>query len=73
MEQPKWFHTGRDVKICDVVLFTKNEGSVVNTCQNGMVHEIELSREGLIRKLSPHSSSGRDTHHGRIGKYCYNK
>ena len=48
MEQPKWFRSDRDVKICDVVLFTKNEGSVVNTYQYGMVHEIELSRDGLI-------------------------
>ena len=32
-------------------LATKNEGSVVNTCQYGMVHEIELSRDGLIRKV----------------------
>ena len=48
MEQPKWFRSDRDVKICDVVLFTENEGSVVNTYQYGMVHEIELSRDGLI-------------------------
>ena len=30
MEQPKWFRSDQNVKICDVVLFTKNEGSVVN-------------------------------------------
>ena len=51
MEQPKWFHSDRDVKICDVILFTKNEGSVVNTYQYGMVHETELSRDGLIQKV----------------------
>ena len=34
-----------------MVLFTKNEGSVVNTYQYGMVHEIELSRDGLIEKV----------------------
>ena len=39
------------MKICDVVLFTENEGSVVNTYQYGMVHEIELSRDGLIQKV----------------------
>ena len=48
MEQPKWFRSDRDVKICNVFLFTKNEGSVVNIYQYGMVHEIELSRDGLI-------------------------
>ena len=51
MEQPKWFRSDRDVKICNVFLFTKNEGSVVNTYQYGMVHEIELSRDGLIQKV----------------------
>ena len=50
MEQPKWFQSDRDMKIFDVVLFTKNEGSVVNTYQIGMTHEIELSRGGLIPK-----------------------
>ena len=39
------------MKICAVVLFTKNEVSVVNTYQYGMVHEIELSRDGLIEKV----------------------
>ena len=48
MEQPKWFCSDRDVKICDVVLFMKNGGTVVNTYQYGMVHEIELSRDGMI-------------------------
>ena len=46
-----WFHSDWDVKICDVVLFIKNEGSVVNTYQYGMVHEIELSEGGLIWKV----------------------
>ena len=31
MEQRKWFRRDREVKICDVVLFTKNEDSGVNT------------------------------------------
>ena len=44
MEQPKYFCSDRDVKICDVVLFTKNEDLVVNTYQ----YRIELSRDELI-------------------------
>ena len=51
MEQPKWFRSGQDMKICDVVLFVKNEGSVVNTYQYGIVCEIELSRDWLIEKV----------------------
>ena len=35
----------------DVVLFIKNEGSVVNTYQYRMVHEIELSRDRSIQKV----------------------
>ena len=51
MEQPKWLRSDRDAKTCDVVLFTKNEGSVVSTYQYGMVYKIKLSRDGLIRKV----------------------
>ena len=36
----------------DVVLFIKNEGSVVNTYQYRMVHEIELSRDTSIQKVT---------------------
>ena len=48
MDQQKWFRSDQDVMICDVVLIIKNESSMVNTYQYGMVHEIELSRDGLI-------------------------
>ena len=48
MDQQKWFCSDQDVMICDVVLIIKNESSMVNTYQYGMVHEIELSRDGLI-------------------------
>ena len=39
------------MKVCDVVLFIKNEGSVVNMYQYEMVSEIELTKEGLIQKV----------------------
>ena len=51
MDQPKWFRNDRDVKICDVILFNKNDGLFANTYQYGMIHEIEPSRDGLIRKV----------------------
>lgn len=51
MNQPKWFCNDRDAKICDVVLFIKNEDSTVNTYEYGMVYETELSRDGLICKV----------------------
>ena len=51
MHQPKWFQSDRDIKICDVVLFIKKEGSISSTYQYGMVHEIIPSKDGLIRKV----------------------
>ena len=51
MHQPKWFQSDRDIKICDIVLFIKKEGSISSTYQYGMVHEIEPSRDGLIRRV----------------------
>ena len=37
MDQPKWFQSSRDVKICDAVLFIKKYGSLVNTYQYGTI------------------------------------
>ena len=48
MEQPKWFCNDRDVKLCNVVLCIKNECSLVNTYQYGMIHQTALSRDGLV-------------------------
>ena len=50
MEQPKWFKSERDVKIGDVVLFLKNEG-FTNNYQYGMIHGVQRSEDGLIRKV----------------------
>ena len=51
MHQPKWFQSDRDIKICDIVLFIKKDGSIASTYQYGMIHEIEPSKDGLIRKV----------------------
>ena len=50
MDKPKWYTTDRDMNICDVVLFLKQEGALAKTYQYGMVHEIERGKNGLIRK-----------------------
>ena len=47
MDQPKWFHSDLDVKIRNLVLFIKNEASLVNMYQYG--HEIELSKDSKSR------------------------
>ena len=52
LQQPKWFRTERDIKICDIVLFLKQEGSIIsNNYQYGMIHEIIQSKDGIIRKV----------------------
>ena len=51
MDQPKWYKTDRDMKICDIVLMLKQEGELSCTYQYGMVHEIERDKDDIIRKV----------------------
>ena len=51
MARPKWYNTERDMKICDVVLFLKQEGALSTTYQYGMVNELQKDRDGLVRKV----------------------
>ena len=50
-ESPKWFSTDHDIKICDVVLFLKQDGVLSNSYQYGMVNEIVPSKDGIICKV----------------------
>ena len=50
MEQPKWYTTERDLKICDIVLMLKHEGNIGCTYQYGMVHQIQKNTDGVTRK-----------------------
>ena len=52
MGQPKWFQSGRDVKVGDVVLFLRTEKEYARNYQYGIVKETELSRDGKIRAVS---------------------
>ena len=51
MNHPKWFSTAHDIKICDVVLFLKQDGVLSNSYQYGMVNKIVPSNDGVIRKV----------------------
>ena len=52
LQQPKWFYTERDIKICDIALFLKQEGSIIsNNYQYGMIHEIFKAKMVLFEKL----------------------
>ena len=51
MNHPKWFSTDHDIKICDVVLFLKQDWVLNNSYQYGMVNETVRSKDGIIRKV----------------------
>ena len=52
MDQAKWFQSSRDVKTCDVVLFIRKNGSMENTYQYGMIHQLERSKDDFTRKVA---------------------
>ena len=52
MNHPKWFSTDHDIKICDIVLFLKQDGVLKNSYQYGIVNEILPSNNGIIRKVT---------------------
>jgi hypothetical protein len=51
MHQPKWFKTDLDMKKGDLVLFLKEEGSLVGNYQYGIIQDIEVGRDGGIRNV----------------------
>jgi len=51
MYQPKWFESSKDIQVGDIVLFLKHDSKLSKTYQYGMVKEVELSSDGLIRKV----------------------
>ena len=51
MNHPKWFSTDHDIKICDVVLFLKQDGVLSNGYQYGLVNEIVPSKDGVVCRV----------------------
>ena len=51
MNHPKWFSTDHDIKVCDVVLFLKQDRVLCNSYQYGMVNEIIPSKDSVIHKV----------------------
>ena len=43
MNHPKWVSTDPDIKICDLVLFLKQDGVLSNSNQYGMVNEMKMA------------------------------
>ena len=52
MHHPKWFQTDRDVKVGDVVLFSKQENQLSSTYQYGMISVLSRSSDDKIRKAT---------------------
>ena len=52
MNHPEWFSKDYDVKICDDVLFWKQDGALSNSYHYSMVNEIVPSKVGVICKVA---------------------
>ena len=52
MHHPKWFQTDRDVKVGDVILFSKKENQLSSTYQYGMISDLPRSSDDKIRKAT---------------------
>ena len=52
MHHPKWFQTDRDVKVGDVILFSKKENQLSSTYQYGMIPDLPRSSDDKIRKVT---------------------
>ena len=52
MPKPKWFTTDQHLKVGDVVLYNKGEGSFVGLYKYGIVEEVHRSDDGRIRSVT---------------------
>ena len=52
IHQPKWFRSDHDLKKGDLVLFLKEEGSLVGSYQYGMIDDVKVGRDGKIRTVT---------------------
>ena len=49
--RPKWFKDECDLKVGDIVYFQKSESQLSSPWTVGMIAELEMSRDNLIRKV----------------------
>ena len=49
--QPKWFETGRHIKIGDIVLFSKSDKEFENLYQYGIVRKLYPGKDGIVRSV----------------------
>ena len=51
VKQPKWFKTERNIRVGDIVLFTKSEKEFEKIYQYGIVLKTFESKDGIIRQV----------------------
>ena len=49
--KPKWFKTDTDLKVGDLVWFIKQEGKLSSDYTMGMVEQVNIGKDGLIRRV----------------------
>ena len=49
IDRPKWLTSGNEVRVGDVVLFLKSEKEFEKDKQYGIVHTVQVGRDGHIR------------------------
>jgi len=52
MQQGKWFKTTQQIKEGDIVLFLKQDSSIMKTYQYGKIKSVSHGRDSLIRKAT---------------------
>ena len=62
VHQPKWFRTDYDLQKGDVVLFLKEEGSLVGSYQYGMVESVETDKDEKIRTVNVRYQNHNESH-----------
>ena len=50
--QPKWYKTNEHLKVGDIVLFKRGEGSFIGYYKFGIVDEVHIGADGHIRAAS---------------------
>ena len=51
LDRPKWFKSDENIKVGDVVLFLKSEKEFAKQYQYGIIHTINISKDGCVRKV----------------------
>ena len=51
MNQSKWFASGRNIQVGDIVLFKKIDSTISKTYQFGIITRVDFSKDDVVRKV----------------------